>query len=464
MKSALLSSSILILCALGLYEVTQEFQRQLALSTAEEKADNILSSSTQRLQYTADERVGLVLQTWQDVADDFPSTPDALIGLARAHLAASARELTFPARIEHLCSTLVNLSSAAAKSPSSARLQISLADIKSQITDPSRSCPEQTQAAILSPLSAEQHLERALKLQPFNTSIMYLAASVYRALDQKEKSLVLLRKVQEISSMSRAQRDYTYAMVESQRELEVALPRKYPEIISWYSHFERNRPYQLQSWNDTFVAGFQEALNELKTRLRSGVVSPEEYGRFVIQISSQTAISTSDMLRKEIDGILSVAYQLLGKTEWSQILARRSRMERIPIAKSFLQSDKTPRSTMLSHWVADDQHLERYLDSRGGSIGLFVPPNRTLRMLVIESGEGAPRVAPESLELFASEDNREFVSLQRNFEAEAFSVDGVQNIVFTFEKAPFRYLKIVSNASGRRQFRAPLSRLLQAFE
>lgn len=464
MKSALLSGSILLLSAIGLTEATDSLRRELALTQTEEEAREILSSSSKRLQFTADERVAQVVESWQAVADKFPSTPEALTGLARAHLAASARAVEFPKRIEHLCRSLVNLSEALAKSPSSARLQISLADIKTQIPQPAQSCPEQIQSASISPLSADQHLKRALKLEPYNTTILYLSAGVYRALGQKEKSLGLLRKVQEISNMSSAQREYTYAMVDTQQDLEVALPRKYPEIISWYSHFERERPYQLQNWNDTFIAGFRDALGELKSRLRTGIVSPEEYGRFVIHLSRQNAISNSDTLRKEIDEILSVAYQLTGKPEWSKVVARRAEMNRIPIAKSVVARDKTPRSTMLSHWIADDQHVEHSLDSRGGSLGLFVPPNRTLRMLVIESGQGAPRIAPESLELFASEDNKEFVSLERSYEAEDYTVEGVQNIVFTFHKAPFRYLKIVSNASSKRHFRAPLSRLLQAFE
>ncbi len=468
MRSIFISAAFLSLCAFGLYGVTEDFQKTLTLNAAQDSAITTLTSNAHRLQFTGDERVSSVVKTWQDAVGKFPNSPEALIGLAKAHLAASARQLSFPDRIEHLCTTYQNLTKAAQRSPHSARLQISLADIKSQIKNPNQSChsiaSKNKKEAGSNQLTAEAHLQRAIQLEPFNTNTLYLAAVVYRAMDRKDESLELLRKVQEISPMTAAQREYTYNLVKTERELQLGMPKKYPEIISWYSHFERQRPYELQQWNATFVESFRTALGELKSRLRDKKISQEEYGRFVIHLSRQTAISTSDSLRKEIDEILSVVYQIAGKTEWSQVLAMRARMSRIPVAKAALSSDKTPRSTMLYHWVSDEQHLVRSLDSRSGSLGLFVPPNRTMRMLVIESGQGAPRVDPESLELFVSEDNKEFLPISGNIESRTFSVDGVHNIVFTFDKTPFRYLKIVSNASGSRRFNAPLSRLLQAFE
>ena len=427
------------------------WQLAVTATTAATKAQESLISGDEPRFVTQPltEELRLVHASWEKAAAIAASIPEVEHQLGRATLVLSLAEPSGNKKIELFCRSLRHFQNAALKSPHNPRYQIAWADIASQMRIADVCERELGSAQLRSPLDAKQRLAWAQELAPYSVVDLYLGALVYLGMGEKDKGLELLRLNQEINPhFTKAQRDYTYRLITSEDELNTALPRRYPEIVSWIWHFSTNREHDYLAWRLTFARALDEAITEVKERFAAGKIPSETYALFIKNINSLPLVAASQPLRQRLDEILANIYEVEDNQWWAAVLREREGLIRLPLLKSLIADDKFPDKTMLFGWVPDEEPRRTELDVLGHSLGLYVPRGQVPRLLVLQSMSASARLKENEIEILWSGDNLNYHPLSAK-KIETDIVDGRETIVIRFDRADFRYLKIRYLGSSR---------------
>lgn len=441
---------------------------EVALSRALEhvKQDSSFTSVEDNkafLKKSLDEEISELYSGWAGMARYAALSPEVDYSFGRASLLLSLLTVNRSEKLSLYCQALAAFKSAAAHSPNNPRYHIALADVEGQFRGASDYfCPEQPSKSTLSPA---ERLRHAQALAPYSTVDLYLAAVVYLGLNMKDDALRLLRLNQEINpSFTEDQRRYAYRLVSSQNDLHVALPRRYPEVLLWIAFFSRERESDYLLWRETFEQALMEAVTELQGRFRRGELGEEAYSRFLKSISALPLVASSTLLQRELDMIQADVYAAEGAEVWADVLHARSELERLPVLKSVIADDRQPKQTMLFNWAADAEVNRASFDSLGHSLGIYLPQDMVLSLLILQSSDSSARIKTNELEILASKDNFDYHPLSTDGHLRTEIVDGRETLVFDFPTNDFRYLKLRYLGSNRSpRFTNSFANLLQAY-
>lgn len=433
---------------------------------AERKTAIVVGSATEY--HPAEHRRELIEahDEWLRLSRAFPANAELAYLAGRLALieAFSAAELT--EKLRAICEGLSLFQQAAVFSPASPRYQIAWADVAAQISKPERSCSSSGISFSEDTLGIEGRLQHALGLAPFSGVDAYLAAIVYVAVGKKIAALSLLRDSSEVNPVfTQLQREYVYRLVSSQDELEAALPRKFPEVVSWVNHFFLLRPRDYSAWRTTFESAVERSIDELLERLSAKRLDPVFFANYLKQVSMLPPVFTSDQLRRRLDDLLANIYAVDGFADWSDFLRQRSQLARVPVLKSSPVDDKQPKTTMLFAWHREDSLEPADLDVLGRTVGIFIPRGFNVRYLVLENAAGGEKLSDDLVELLTSEDNLRFYPYSSKVHPRSLLIDGRQRLIFGFTSdEAFRYLKIRYRGPGHEaSFRNSLQNLVQAY-
>jgi hypothetical protein len=372
-------------------------------------------------------------------------------------------EQELDSRINSLCKALEYFEKAIVESPHKASYHIALADMESQIRNSTQLCNRNIRKGHA--LNPKERLRLATLLAPNNVETNYFASVVHLASGDKATALALLRRNQETNPLfTEAQRNYTYRLVTTEEELAIALPNKFPEVAKWLHFFFNERPADYQAWHATFELALSGAVGELKERYGRGQIAYYDFSNFIKRISELPLSASSETVRRELDRVLAHIYDADGLNDWAQVLRERQKLARLPILKSLMKDDKSPRTSMLFGWVSDHEARTASLDYLGRVVGIYLPAEYALDMLILQSSRTA-NLKPGNLELLASNDNLHFHVISNDIRADTIFLDGKEAIVFRFDEGhQFRFMKIRYKGAERQpNFVSTMQQLVQAY-
>ena len=468
MPTRLFASLILVVSLFGLSAGIRSGASRLKLASIKSEAKFTAARSPEFQLRTADEETENFRSKLEELAAS-SNLPSISYELGKAYLLQSIH-LPQPAdKLVLYCGALKYFARAAAQSPHNPSYQISWADIQTQLSSVELSCPELfselfSQSPSIRALDPAQRLAWAIRLAPLNTAGLYLASLVYLRQGNKPTALDLLRRDQEInSSFSEEQRQFAYRLVETGDDLNLALPRRYPQILFWIAHFAYQRESDYLLWKPLFVQALNEALTELEFRFRQGGLAPELFAQYLKNVAKLPLVASTDLVRRRLDSALGDIYEIEGNTKWAELLRRRQALTRLGVLKALID-DKRPESTMLFGWTLDDEPRRTAFDVLGRSFGVYIPQKTMPRLLVLQTDSSSSALTQQSIELMFSENNLDYHQLDIKNSFTEVLVDGRQTIVINLPEEGFRYLKVRFLGSSREpRFTNSYAELLQIY-
>jgi len=429
------------------------------LQTVAQAAQSMESQSVVSLRPDIRSAVGELHRSAAQAADGWWANPEAKFSLGRASLVLARYRDGMDAKTSLICQALQNFRSAARANPANSIYQLGWSDLRGQLRSPETLCPGMLPAD--DPLSAAERLNLGLSLAPNGTREMYLAGLILLSMGEKNTALDLFRKNQELNPyFSSVQRDFILGLVWSESDLVQAIPRKFPESVAWVQHFENERSADLREWRGTFEKALDDTVSELIARADGN----ESAVQYLKQIAQLQIVGTSDALRKRLDSLLATVYQNESQSGWAALLDKRAKLDRLPVIKSVIVDDRSPKSTMLFSWTTDSDERSLALDALGRTIGVMLPEKGRASTLILEDLPGGARLDAGDVELLFSQDNEAYFSLPAKPEHQSFFVDGRQTIVINLSGIDARFFKIrYSGSAPRGTFTNSLQRLVQVY-
>lgn len=465
----LTSLIFLLLSFTGFAQTAHQLYLDLAIARAKAQAQTLIQNKPRLYQTNPIQEIEQLYASWKKALPlGFP-VPEVSYGIARAALLralVAKPDLQLPL----VCEAFQRLVEATHSSPHVARYHIALADLQTQLPHPEITCLalENEAGSSLQKLAYVEPSKRlawALSLGPWATTDLYLASLVYLNLGQKMKALELLRINQHINPyFTTEQRNYAAQLVTSKAELEIALPRQYPEILSWVHHFFTLRRNDYLRWKEVFVTTLDAAINEVIERFHARKLAPEHYSAYIKSIATVPLSTNSDLLRRHLDALLADIYEVEGQANWARILRVRKDLNRIPVLKAAIADDRLPLKTMLFGWVEDDEQRTLQLDVLGQSLGIFLPEGMNASMVILQNQGSSGMFGKESLEILVSDDNLNFHPSRGHIETQVFFIDGRETVALLFEQTDFCFLKIrYTDPNQKAHFENSLTNLIQVY-
>ncbi len=373
--------------------------------------------------------------------------------VATAHfLAAKASRLVFEQanftsqnktkETGYLCNSREHIDRALELSPHRGPYYVFKGELETTITKVNASCGEDIESG--------RYLKTALEIGPFDTTSLFHAATAAIDLGDRKLALDLFRRVQEVDPFfTDEQREFVYQLVTTKEELKLALPALYPGVVFWINYFSKNRLADYTSWKDVFKETLATAISNLDERFRQGKVNGEHFSQFIRNVSLLPLVNEADNIRRRVDRILTIFYQMDGHLRYAEFLQARTHLSRVPVLKSEISKDYSPESQMLSGWFPDSSLKKTSFDVLGRSIGVFFPNDWSKDFLVLQNSPGNRIDKDLQFELYASSDNTHYHRYVPTRKPENFLANGTGHVIFYLNDFPFRYLKI--NYTGSNQ-------------
>lgn len=456
---------ILALCLVGTVESIWEPYSISKIAELNKKAAHLSSSQIQNNAELSNEVIAL-RDDWNALIPLSGIFPEVYFRLGRSLLLSSLIEQPEDSKVRLLCESLKALQQAAQKSPHNPLFQIAWADLEGHLPMTEVTCEQHdvTLASSRPRLNPTQRLELAQQLAPFSVTDLYFAALAHLGLGEKQEALQLLRLNAEINPYFKdEQRGYVFQLIETQEDLESALPRRYPELIPWLDHFSTQRAEDLTAWHETFEAAVKDALKELATRLSSGELTRPQYATFLKVLANRPFNQHSEKLRKHFDRMLSGIYSDEGEARLANWLRKRQDLNRIDVLKSLISDDTAPQESMLYNWMSDANHRQASLDHLGRVLGLYLPADAHVKLIMLESASGGSKIRPDEIEVLLSPDNTRFFK-DKQAKVEHLQRDGKDLLVIETEAQDARFVKIhYTGASQTALFGNELDQLIQVY-
>ncbi len=455
-----------ILGVVGLYYSLSGFAAKLALLTNQSfeigAQDNEEGLSEEQL-------ILRLLENSQGLTNRFPQTH-----FIRGQLSERSARLSSEAKDLKYCDALGHFQKAIELSPANATYQIHWAKAAAGLTETSTcsssSSLEPTRKAFhkadgTSAELAEARLNWARRLEPINSASLYLASLTNRRLGRKAESLQLLREVERLSPVfSAEQGSFFFRLIETKEDLELAIPREYPDVIDWVLHFSSNRPSDYKAWEPEFAQALTDSFVDLEKKILENPGIFDSIPKHIKTTDSLPIVSRNDTLRRQLDKVLSSIYLRENNREWAQFLLSRANLFRIPVVKSYLRKDILPRETMLSRWQDDQADGMLQLNRLNSSVGYFVPTGFVPKLVVLRNASRRLERTESSIEVRTSVDNELFEIFRPTEAVKSFTVDKKEILVLISPEAEYRYVKIrYDNQGADSSFKNRLASLVEVY-
>ncbi len=456
---------IFVIALVGIAQVGSEFLAKHLSASARAQAAIITGSESTFRTQPLEEDVRELHSKWKQVAPLANFYPHSNYSLGRSALLMSTAVGDPEEKIYYVCEALEYFRSGTIQTPHSPEFHIALADLQAQVPNPERVCEQfKSEETPLYTMSPAERLAHAVSLSPHSVVDTYLAAVVYLSIGKKDDALALLRENQEMNPLfSSGQRLYTFGLITTESDLALGIPRRYPEILNWIKYFSEERPSDFLSWRETFISALDDSIQELKQRHKDGDITDYYLASFLKNISRIPLAMSSEKIRKELDMQLAEVYRAEQLPYWADILQARSDMERIPVLKSIIADDKSPKTTELFGWTDDHEIRSAGLDAIGRSIGVFVPLSKQAELLVLQSESSGARLTDAEIQVMVSHDNRHFHTM-RGVQWKHHLVDGREALAMELPPGDYRFLKVrYLGAQRESKFTNSMQQLLQVY-
>lgn len=438
-----------------------------AASLAAELTQSQFSNYLTRTSSTEKELAKEVFRHWNSISD-FSSLDSRInFGKGKAALLSFPFAANITGKTSILCEAYQDFSKAVLQDPANATYNIALADIQVQLPHVEQTCnPHIDNMHFIPPvLSATERLDYAVSLGPYRVYNLYQAALVFAGVGNKKKALQLLRRDEELNPyFYSAQRNYLQQLVTSEAELQEALPRRFPSIVNWVNDFSVYRPNDFKRWRKSFGKALHDSVIELEERFSKRKITADDYLRYLLAIRSLTLSNLNEETRIELDLQLTNLWPKFGKHKWAKFLKSRSNLKRIPILKSISHRDYTPLSSSLSNWHPDDSLEIVALDQPSQSLGIFIPPSNSLRVLLLSPGNPGTKIKKPELAIFASNSNGNYLPVTKSCHIDSFLIGNRHVFAIQLPEKHFTFYKIhYKGSSWNERYSNTFADLIQGY-
>jgi hypothetical protein len=449
-----------MLCAFGATATGFILAAEKTADAAQEKTELLLSNPALVQNPAAKNESAKAIALWEKARAIWPAASESPFDLAQSLLSFSQLYSGSEQENGLLCAALRSFDEARLKSPHRPIFHIAWTDLQVQIHDRGLSCSGLGEKPALL-----QALDWARELAPLSINDLYWGAFVHLALDQREEAFRMLRRNQETNPFfTDEQRQYLFGLVKSERDLELLLPQRYPQVLTWIQYYEQNQPAEFDAWSEAFSRALTASLDDLEERSAGAEYSVELFGQQIKNVSASPIVLRNETLRRRLDALLAKIYAGEEEQPWARYLAGRAAADRVPALKAVLLDDRHPERDMLARWFHDLSSSNAALDYLGHTLGVYIPQGAQLTSIQINSPRAAPLFASDALRLLVSDDNLAYEPLTSGFAINQHQIDNRIKVVVTFTEWDHRFLKIVYTGSNQRpKFYGPLASLLEVF-
>jgi hypothetical protein len=367
----------------------------------------------------------------------------------RAQLLLALRASDSKDSLEKFCSAREHFLKASRKNPMNPVYHISVADIESLSPLLSSTCDAEKKEGRTHTPDVAQRLALVAALAPVDLTSIYKSAIIYNQIGERERSLAAFRRYQELAPSTPWQiRNHLISIPRNESEVLKIIPRKYPDIIEWIRIFKDQRKEEYENHSGVFQEIITDIINRELDALHAGNINEAQFIQMLLTFSSHEITLRNQSLRSRIHTLLSEYYQTTDDSFAAELTSLYATSKRLPLAKSFEFSRKSPASGMLHTWHHDLSTVSVQLDLKAAHLGFFVAEPEAVSLITLTGSTG--QIIPDSLsvKMWTSLDNRSFTSYRGALDIRHGEINGIPVAFIQLPRPPGRYNKLYFQAGN----------------
>ncbi len=425
----------------------------VSLDSAREKITASLEPSTSWERTAQEQDIEKASKTLSSLSERMHTHHSMHYEAGRAQLLLALKASDSTESLKRFCSAREHFFRASRNNPLHPVYHISIADIESLSPLLASSCDSEN-GSTASKHTVPERLSLVSELAPVDLTSIYRSAIIYNHIGQRELALATFRKYQELSPTTSSHiRDQLVRMPVNENELSLIIPKKYPDIHHWINAFKNNRPEEFRYYEHVFQKIISEIIELELNNLSLGQIEKEKFIKMLQSLGSHEVTIKNPNLHSRIYTLLSEHFTSINsKFANGEFAARVSSLyansRRIPVAKSFDFSRKSPSTGMLYNWHHDMSKTSVQLNFKADHLGFFAPAPDQISLITIAGAPG--QIIPDSvkIKLWTSPDNMTFSPYPGELEFNHGEMMGRPLLYILLPQPPGQYNKLYFEAGN----------------